>query len=319
MRSLVPSVKQGGCARVIVMPNLSPPITSSVQALDYWQHLTSIAPDVTFLMTLYLCDTITKDDLLAARDSAHVIGVKSYPKGVTTGSEAGVEDYSKFYHIFEAMQDLGLSLHLHGEVPGRSVLTAEQEFLPELIKIHSAFPNLKIVLEHVSSAAAVEAVKNCGPSVAATITVHHLDLTVDQVLGNSVNFCKPVAKLDTDRDALREVVKSGNPKFFLGSDSAPHPKSKKGGCCAAAGIFTQPWLLAYLADTLERIGCLPRLFDFACNFGSAFFGLTPHSQISLRLVRRKFLVPDLFECDGGLEPVIPYRAGETLAFTLENI
>ena len=128
-----------------------------------------------------------------------------------------------------------------------------------------------------------------------------------------------MAKLDTDRDALREVVKSGNPKFFLGSDSAPHPKSKKGGCCAAAGIFTQPWLLAYLADTLERIGCLPRLFDFACNFGSAFFGLTPHSQISLRLVRRKFLVPDLFECDGGLEPVIPYRAGETLASTLENI
>ena len=315
MKSLVPSVRQGGCGRVIVMPNLNPPIANSKQALDYWNELSSIAPEVTFLMTLYLTEELTVEDLRVAQETAHVIGVKSYPRGVTTGSDAGVEDYGKFYHIFEAMQDLGLSLHLHGEVPGHSVLVAEQLFLPELLKIHATFPKLKIVLEHVTSEAAVHAVINCGPTVAATITVHHLDLTIDAVVGNSFNFCKPVAKLESDRAALRKVIADGNKKFFLGSDSAPHGKSKKLQCCAAAGVFTQPWLLAYLADALDRIGCLPRLFDFACKNGSEFFGISQASEIFVKLVREPFTVPAEYSCDGE-EDVVPYRAGDTLRFRI---
>jgi dihydroorotase len=154
--------------------------------------------------------------------------------------------------------------------------------------------------------------------VAATVTVHHLDLTIDAVVGKNINFCKPVAKLESDREAIRKVVMEGNPKFFLGSDSAPHPRAKKESCCgAAAGMFSQKWLLPYLADVLDRLGCLPKIFDFACTFGADFFGLKPVGKISVKLVRKPLQIPDVVECGG--EEVVPYRASEVLRFTLELI
>ena len=316
MKTLARCVKAGGVGRVLVMPNLSPPITSSHQAESYLNELKECAPETEFLMTLFLSESLTMEDLEIAK-SKGVTGVKSYPKGVTTGSSTGVEHYEFYYPIFAKMTEIGLVLHLHGEMPGECVMTAEESFLKELKKIHSAFPNLKIVLEHVSSAAGVEAVKGCGETVAATITAHHLDLTIDEVVGNPLNFCKPVAKYENDRSALRQVVADGHSRFFLGSDSAPHPVGKKVLCgCAAAGVFTQPFLLAYLADTLDSLGCLHRLKDFACVFGAKFFGLKINQQDIVTLVKEDFIIPNEFICESG-DIVIPYRHNQTLKWRIQ--
>lgn len=318
MQSVVPSISQGGVGRVLVMPNLTPPITTVSQAVEYRNNLSSLNPHVEYFMTLFLCPEISIQDLRIAKQN-NVIGVKSYPKGVTTGSDKGVENYETYYPIFQEMEVLGLSLHLHGEVPNTCVLKAEELFLENLFKIHEKFPNLKIVLEHVTSQAAVNAVLACGKNVAATITVHHLDLVISDVVGNNVNFCKPVAKLESDRSALRKIVQSGNPKFFLGSDSAPHPITSKQKCIGCpAGIFTQPFVAQYLADCFHRLGALDKLKNFACEFGASFLGLPPRintGEITLR--ETETFVPSLWAV--GLQPgsgVHPYRAGERLMYSL---
>lgn len=322
MRAVAKSVTKGGANRVLVMPNLNPPITTVDQAITYRAELERANPEVEqYFMTLYLSSSLTVHELLNAK-SQGIIGVKSYPKGVTTGSEGGIEDYQVYYPIFAEMEKLGLSLHLHGEVPNACVMDAEKEFVEEnLFKLHHAFPQLKIVLEHVTTAEAIDAVIQCGPTVAATITVHHLDLTISDVVGNNVNFCKPVAKTIRDRAAIRNAVKSGNPKFFLGSDSAPHPlKSKASHCCAPAGIFTQDHLAVYLADAFDRLGCLVRLENFACVYGAQFLGLPPTQQSRPTSIwKRTCVIPQLFEVgDNQGSSVVPYRAGETLMYSLES-
>ena len=318
MEHVVPSVAKGGVNRVLVMPNLSPPITTVDQAIEYRKNLVRIDPGVDYLMTLFLSPSITVEDLRRAK-SANVVGVKSYPRGVTTGSEGGVENYEVYFPIFAEMAKLGLSLHLHGEVPNACVLKAEEMFLSNLFKIHTAVPTLKIVLEHVTTEAAVNAVLSCGPTVAATITVHHLDLTISDVVGNNSNFCKPVAKLQSDRDALRAIVMSGNERFFLGSDSAPHLLTAKSAHCGCpAGIFTQPWIALYLADCFDRFGCLDKLEAFACTRGPAFLGLPVQmSTATVQLERKPFRVPDKFAVGSG-NSVIPYRAGQELLYSFAS-
>mmetsp|Transcript_53804 Transcript_53804/g.105241 ORF Transcript_53804/g.105241 Transcript_53804/m.105241 type:complete len:376 (+) Transcript_53804:252-1379(+) len=330
MKAVTPSIRSGGCSRVLVMPNLTPPVTSSARAEEYKKELEALDPSVQYLMTLYLSPEIDKADLARAKEVG-VVGVKSYPRGVTTNSEAGVESYEGYYPIFEEMERLGLILHLHGEVPGESVLDAEARFLPNLEKLHKDFPSLRIILEHVTTKAAVEVVKKLGPSVGATVTAHHLEITIDDVVGCSRNFCKPVAKRIEDREAIRSVVLEGNPKFFLGSDSAPHPTDKKNvNWKAPAGVFTTPYLLQYVADTLTRLGALHRLPGFACEFGARFFRVTPKDfSVSLtegegktsvpcvELRRGEFEVPSLFGEDtlGVDGAALPFRAGEKLLWT----
>lgn len=317
MEAVAPSITQGGVTRVLVMPNLTPPISSISQAVAYRSDLIKLNPDVEYLMTLYLSPSISIEELRLAEQN-HVVGIKSYPKGVTTGSDAGVEDYEVYFPIFAEMENLGLSLHLHGEVPNTCVMQAEEKFLVNLNKIHSAFPGLKIVLEHVTTEAAINAVLACGPSVAASVTVHHIDLTISDVVGNNVNFCKPVAKYESDRDAIRAIIKSGNPKFFLGSDSAPHLLSKKSTHCGCpAGIFSQPWIAQYLADAFDRLGCIDKLEAFACHNGAKFLGLPERTARTshLRLERREFTVPPTFFISGN-DSVIPFRAGQVLKYSL---
>jgi dihydroorotase len=272
-------------------------------------------------MTLYLTPELTPDEIRKAKEVG-VTGVKSYPRGVTTNSEFGVESYETYYPVFEAMEEADLILHLHGEVPagpGISVMNAEEKFLDQLLILHASFPTLKIVLEHVSTAAAVEAVKKCGPTVAATVTAHHLDITIDDVVGCCHNFCKPVPKLPTDRDAIRQVVKEGHPRFFLGSDSAPHARSKKEGGAAAAGVFTSAYLLPYVANTFEEMGCLERLTDFVAGFGADFFGLERKPN-SIRLVRADVVVgAALGDSLADDAKVVPFRAGRTLAWKMEEL
>ena len=317
MEAVVPSISNGGVGRVLVMPNLSPPITTVAQAAEYRTKLVKLNPAVEYFMTLYLSPSITLDDLGRAKD-AHVIGVKSYPKGVTTGSDVGVEDYEVYFPIFSEMEKLGLSLHLHGEVPNTCVMQAEELFLSQLFKIHSAFPRLKIVLEHVTTEAAVNAVLACGPTVGATVTIHHMDLTISDVVGNNVNFCKPVAKLESDRNAIRDVVRSGNKKFFLGSDSAPHLlANKKNHCGCPAGIFTQPYIAQYLADCFDRFGCLEHLEAFACTNGAAFLGLPLRTRSeTISLEKKPLKVAESFTV--GSDSVYPYRAGQELSYSIRH-
>lgn len=317
MKAVAPSITQGGVTRVLVMPNLTPPISSIAQAVAYRSELIKLNPDVEYLMTLYLSPSISIEELRLAKQN-HVVGIKSYPKGVTTGSDAGVEDYEVYFAIFAEMEKLGLSLHLHGEVPNTCVMQAEEKFLANLTKIHSAFPGLKIVLEHVTTEAAINAVLACGLNVAASVTVHHIDLTISDVVGNNVNFCKPVAKFESDRDAIRAILKSGNPKFFLGSDSAPHLLGKKSTHCGCpAGIFTQPWIAQYLADAFDRLGCIEKLEAFACHNGAKFLRLPERTSRTshLRLKKCDFTVPPTFFIQGN-DSVIPFRAGQVLKYSL---
>ncbi|CDZ96534.1 dihydroorotase [Phaffia rhodozyma] len=323
---VTPHVKAGGIDVAYVMPNLTPPITTTARALAYRSDLQTLAPDVEFLMTLYLHPSITPEEIRKAH-AAGIRGVKSYPRGVTTNSDGGIEDYESYYDVFGAMEQVGMVLNLHGEVPsdhdrGICVLNAEETFLAHLFKIHKAFPKLKIVLEHATTAAAVAAVKQCGDTVGCSITPHHLTLVVDDWAGQPFNFCKPVAKYPTDRKALRDVIASGHPRFFLGSDSAPHPAHSKTtsspsvGC--AAGVYTSPILLPLVANLLESFSALDKLQGFASLHGRAFYGLPLEGldQITLRKVtdEKDEDAVKRFAFDGG--EVVPFWEGKKLGWEI---
>ncbi|KAF9051148.1 Dihydroorotase [Hymenopellis radicata] len=313
---VTPHVRKGGFKLAYVMPNLKPPVTSTEQALAYQAELKQIDANVEYLMTLYLSPELTPDEIRKAK-KAGIVGVKSYPRGVTTNSDGGIESYEMYYPIFEAMQEVGMVLNLHGEIPSDAdtnvhILNAEPKFLPHLLSIHKHFPQLRIVLEHATTRAAVEAVKSCGDSVACTITAHHLALTVDDWAGQAWNFCKPVAKYPDDRLALREVIAQGHPRFFLGSDSAPHPPHTKStstpshGC--AAGIYTQPILLPLVAHILDSFGQLDKLQGFVSTFGRKFYGFPADAEekVLLRKTEGK-VVEEVYTFEQ--ESVVPFWSG----------
>lgn len=311
----VRALRAGGTGRCLVMPNTRPPVATADAALAYRDDLRRADPAVDYRMALYLTPALAPAEIARAA-RAGVTAVKYYPPGVTTHSEHGVDDLAGRADVLAAMQDEGLVLALHGEAPSRHeanvcVLNAEQAFLPQVERLHARYPRLRIVLEHVTTTAAVALVRRLGDTVAATITAHHLDLVADDWAGRNHAFCKPVAKFPADREALRAAVREGHPRFFLGSDSAPHPREAKECATACAGVFTSPWLLPYLADTFDRLGCLPRLPDFAGAFGARFYGLPPATG-TVTLVRRPLTIPPAWG------PVVPYRAGETLAWALEG-
>lgn len=318
MHNVVPTIRDGGCNIAYVMPNLVPPVTTVERALAYKRDLEAIEPRVRYLMTLYLSPEITPEVIEEAA-KAGISGVKSYPKGATTNSQNGIESYEPFYPTFAAMEKHGLVLNLHGEVPPASaggditVMTAEQAFLPTLLDLSLRFPNLRIVLEHCTTAAAIQQVLACGPNVAGTITAHHLFLTVDQWVDNPFSYCKPVAKLPSDRAALLQAATSGNPKFFLGSDSAPHPKAaKSGGKRVAAGVYTQPYILPYVATAFDSLQQLDKLENFVCRFGRSFY---KHEDVGInekiRLFRKTQVILE------EIEGVVPFKAGENIDWSVE--
>jgi dihydroorotase len=321
---VTPHVRKGGFCLAYVMPNLKPPITTTEQALAYQKHLQALDPHVDFMMTLYLSPELTPDEVRRAK-AAGISGVKSYPRGVTTNSDGGIESYEMYYPVFEAMEQEGLVLNLHGEIPSDErtntcVLNAEEHFLPHLISLHQRFPKLRIVLEHATTRAAVETVKQLGDTVACTITAHHLALTVDDWAGQSFHYCKPVAKFPNDRDALRQVIREGHPRFFLGSDSAPHPPATKATSTptspCAAGVYTSPILLPLVAHLLDSFGALERLQDFVSNFGRAFYQRPVQMRAldTVQLRRVASVVPEA--CVMGQESVVPFCAGKTLSWAI---
>jgi len=307
------AVRHGGSCRVLAMPNTSPPIRNGEDADHYRSWLVDQGADFDILTTIKLTAETTPQDIESAVASG-VTAVKQYPLGVTTNSEDGVSDVRSLYPLYDLMQSHDLVLSLHGEVPGVFVMDAEAAFLETLREIHRHFPKLRIVLEHVTSAAAVDLVTGLPEEVAATITDHHLVITLDDVVGTRIrphHFCMPVAKRPQDRRALQEIVRRGHPSFFSGTDSAPHLPKDKESACGCAGIFNAPYHMQFLASHFEELNMLPRLGDFTSRFGREFYRLAPHRE-EIHLLKRPFRVPQTFD---GL---VPFQAGNMLRYTLDG-
>ncbi|KAG0683687.1 dihydroorotase [Pichia californica] len=340
MDLVTPTVRDGGVSIAYIMPNLTPPITDIDRVVEYKKELQKLAPKTTFLMTFYLSKLLTPELVAKAADEGAIAGIKCYPAGVTTNSQAGVDpnDFTAFYPIFKVMEQKNLVLNLHGEKPSTHdngedihVLNAEEKFLPALARLHKDFPNLKIVLEHCTSKAAIDAIHEINkdlkqgeqPKVVASLTAHHLFLTIDDWAGNPVNFCKPVAKLPHDRRALLDAAVSGKPYFFFGSDSAPHDLSKKSvhiGVCA--GVYTQKFAIAYVAEIFDKIGKLDMLKDFVSTFGNAFYEMDESKLVCndrCVLVKKDVDIPEVMTFGDSKLKIAPFRPVDKLHWSTEWI
>ena len=309
-------------ARAIVMPNLKPPVTTTALALHYRDRILGELPDGAGfepLMTLYLTDDTPPEEIARAKLSGHIHGIKLYPAGATTHSDAGVTRISRCFHTLERMAEVGLPLLVHGEStdPAIDVFEREQTFIEETLgPLVERFPSLKIVLEHITTREAVQYVEVTGANVAATITAHHLLLNRNALFQGGIrphHYCLPVLKREEHREALVEAATSGNPKFFLGTDSAPHARRAKETACGCAGIYTAHAALELYATAFEEAGALDKLEAFASEHGANFYGL-PHNRGSVTLVREEWRVPETL--DFGGEALVPLRAGNTVPWKL---
>jgi dihydroorotase len=314
-------------ARAIVMPNLRPPVTTTALAQVYRERILAALPaGLAFepLMTLYLTDNTPADEIRRAKRSGIVHGVKLYPAGATTNSDSGVTDVRKPRAALEAMQEVGLPLQVHGEVTHArvDVFDREQVFIDEVLHpLRRDFPALKVVFEHITTREAAQFVRDASGPIAATITAHHLlfnrnaiFMTADGRAGVRPHYyCLPVLKREVHRQALVEAATSGNPRFFLGTDSAPHPKGEKESACGCAGCYTALSALELYAEAFEDAGRLDRLEAFASHHGPQFYGL-PRNRGTVTLQRRAQDVPA--ELPFGDTTIVPLRGGEALRWTL---
>ena len=308
--------------RAIVMPNLLPPVTTTAQALAYRERVLAAVPaGLSFepLMALYLTDETTPAEILRARASGAVAAVKLYPAGATTHSDAGVTDLARTHGALAAMAETGLPLLIHGEVtdPQVDIFDRERVFLERsLLPLIERFPRLKVVLEHVSTREGVARVQDGPERLAATLTPHHLLLSRNAMFAGGLrphHFCLPVAKREEDRLALVEAATSGHPRFFLGTDSAPHPRRRKESASAPGGIYTAHAAIELYAEVFEQAGALERLEAFASFHGPDFYGL-PRNRDRVTLVREPWTVPATLAM--GEEELVPFRAGERVAWKL---
>jgi dihydroorotase len=311
-------------SRAIIMPNLVPPVTDVASAVAYRGRICEALPrgaDFTPLMTCYLTDTTDPDELERGARAGFFAAVKLYPAKATTNSALGVTDIAKTYGALERMAALGLPLLVHGEVTDTDVDVFDREavFIERVLApLHRRLPALKIVLEHVTTAEAVAFVSESGPSIAATITAHHLVINRNALFVGGLRphmYCLPIAKREKHRQALRRAATSGNAKFFLGTDSAPHPAPDKENACGCAGIFTAPAALEIYAQVFAEDGALDRLEAFASLNGPRFYGLPPNERrITLR--RTPWRIPP--RIDAGNTVVVPFLAGEEIAWAIED-
>jgi dihydroorotase len=308
--------------RAIVMPNLNPPITSTAQAAAYRERiLAALPPHSRFepLMTLYLTDSTPPQEIERAKSSGFVHGVKLYPAGATTHSDAGVTDIQKVFGVLERMQALGLPLLVHGEStqPHIDVFDREAHFIDNvLMPLAERFARLKIVFEHVTTKQAVQFVRDARAGIGATITPQHLLHNRNAIFQGGIRphyYCLPVLKRERDREALLEAATSGNSRFFLGTDSAPHERLTKETACGCAGMFTAHAAIELYAEVFETAGRLAYLENFASRFGADFYGL-PHNLDTITLARQPWTVPTAYPFAAG--ELVPYRAGETLSWRL---
>jgi dihydroorotase len=311
-------------ARAIVMPNLPAPIVTVAEARAYRQRILDALPAGSSfqpLMTLYLSELTTPAEIDAARASGFIHGVKLYPAGATTHSQAGVRSLDRVHAVLERMQELGVPLLVHGEVtdPSVDIFDRELAFIDRVLDpLLRRFTQLKVVFEHITTRSAVQFVTAATRRVGATLTPHHLLLNRNALFAGGLqphHYCLPVLKTEDDREALLAAATSGDPRFFLGTDSAPHARSAKEAACGCAGIFTAHAALELYAEAFESAGALQRLEGFASEFGADFYGL-PRNAGTISLAREEWQVPDNLPFGAG--QLVPFRAGETLRWRLES-
>jgi len=304
-------------ARAIVMPNLKPPVVSVADAQAYRNRLLAATGAAAFepLMALYLTDNTPPEEIRRARTSGFVHAVKYYPAGATTNSDSGVTDLTKAYKAIAAMEEVGMPLLLHGEVIDAEVDVFDREAVfieRHLTRLLRDFPALKIVLEHITTRQAAEFVAAAPVNGAATITVHHLLYNRNAMFRGGMRphmYCLPVLKREPHRQALVAAAVSGNPKFFLGTDSAPHAISAKETACGCAGIYSAHAAIELYAEAFEDAGALDRLEAFASFYGADFYGLPRHTE-TITLHRESWTAPSRLEL--GDEILVPLRAGEMI-------
>ncbi|HEY9150676.1 MAG TPA: dihydroorotase [Gammaproteobacteria bacterium] len=310
--------------RAIIMPNLKPPVTSTAQALAYRERIQAAVPadvDFTPLMTLYLTDNTPAEEIRRAKESGLIHAVKLYPAGATTHSDAGVTDLRKPAAALEAMAEAGLPLLVHGEVtdPDVDVFDREAVFIDRhLAPLLERLPQLKIVLEHITTRQGIEFVTSAPATVAGTLTAHHLLLNRNAMFSGGLrphHYCLPVLKRETHRQALVAAATSGNPSFFLGTDSAPHPRHAKESACGCAGIYSAHAAMELYAEAFAAADALDKLEDFASHFGPDFYGL-PRNEARITLRREEWQVPDSYPL--GNETLVPLYAGRTLRWRLHT-
>lgn len=311
--------------RAIVMPNLTPPITTTAQALAYRERIMAAQAQCPRqfepLMVLYLTDNTDPREMATAKASNAVQGAKLYPAGATTNSAAGVTELRRIYPVLEAMQEAGLPLLVHGEATADDIdiFDREKAFLDrQLTAIVRDFPGLRVVLEHITTADAATFIREAPATVAATITAHHLLFNRNHMLVGGIRphfYCLPILKRAEHQQALLQAATSGNPKFFLGTDSAPHARHRKETACGCAGTYTAHAAIELYASAFEGVGALDRLEAFASHFGADFYQL-PRNQDTVRLIRQAWQVPPTLRL--GEDHLTPAAAGETLQWQVEE-
>ncbi|CAH2807986.1 MAG: Dihydroorotase (EC [uncultured Caballeronia sp.] len=316
--------------RAIIMPNLKPPVTTKEMASAYRERILAALPKESAgarfepLMTLYLTDNTPPDEIRSAKDSGFVHGVKLYPAGATTNSDAGVTNLAKCAKTLEAMQETGMPLLVHGEVTDGDidVFDREKVFIDRMMTpLRRDFPALKVVFEHITTKDAADYVREAeGPdgTIGATITAHHLLYNRDIMLIGGMRphyYCLPVLKRETHRVALVEAATSGNPRYFLGTDSAPHPKGLKERACGCAGCYTALHALELYAETFDKAGALDKFEGFASFHGADFYGL-PRSTEKVTLERGSWTLPAEFAA--GDATIVPLRGGESIGWRFSD-
>jgi dihydroorotase len=321
LRTVVPHTA-AQFARAIIMPNLKPPVTTAAQAVAYRDRIRAAVPegmDFEPLMTLYLTDNLPADEIARARD-AGVVAAKLYPAGATTNSDAGVTDIRKTHKTLEAMQRAGLLLLVHGEVtsPDIDLFDREAVFIDQqMIPLRRDFPELKVVFEHITTKEAAQYVAEAGPFTAATLTAHHLLYNRNAIFTGGIRphyYCLPVLKRETHRQALLAAATSGNDRFFLGTDSAPHPAHLKEHATGCAGCYTAHAAIEMYAEAFDSVGALDKLEAFASFNGPAFYSL-PRNSGSVTLKRESWTTPESFRF--GEADLKPLRGGEVLPWRLQ--
>lgn len=309
--------------RAIIMPNLVPPVTNAEMAMAYRERILAARPEGNNfdpLVTLYLTNDTSAQDIIDAK-AAGVVASKLYPAGATTNSAAAVKQLEAMYPVFEVMAEQGMLLLVHGEVTDNhiDIFDREKEFIDQkMSKIVERFPTLKVVFEHITTGDAAQFVQGASDNVAATITPQHLLLNRNDLLVGGVrphNYCLPVLKRNTHQQALREAVQSGSPKFFLGTDSAPHAKDAKENACGCAGCYSAWSAIELYAHVFEELDALDKLQGFASEYGPDFYGL-PRNEGTITLVREDWTIPSEIILPNG-KPIVPFFADQTVHWKVQ--
>ena len=309
--------------RAIIMPNLVPPVTNAKEAKAYYDRIMAAnpAPNFTPLIVLYLTDQTSAQDIIEAKESGLVVAAKLYPAGATTNSSSGVTDIANIYPVLEAMQEVGMPLLIHGEVTDNEIDIFDREhiFIETILKpLVAKFTDLRIVLEHITTKDAVEFVTNASDNVAATITAHHLLFNRNHMLVGGIRphyYCLPILKRNIHQQALITAATSGNQKFFLGTDSAPHAQHAKESACGCAGSYTAHAAIELYAEVFEEAGALDKLEAFASINGPTFYKL-PMNSDTITLVKSPWKVPETIMF--GDDKIVPIRAGEEINWQVSD-